>query len=77
MVHQRDAKQPVVLGGKAKRLLRIFHGRYAMCVADVARALRISERQAWRYITRLYNEKLIYPRYRQHRYIYYSVRRKL
>lgn len=48
-----------------------------MCVVDVARVLRISERQAWRYITKLYNEKLIYPRYRQHRYIYYSVRRKL
>lgn len=48
-----------------------------MSVVDVMRVLRISERQAWRYLMRLYDEKRIYQRYRQDKYVYYSLRRKL
>ena len=83
MVQDGDAKQPAVLGrarpsdGKAKRLLRSFQSRFAMSVVDVMRVLRVSERQAWRYISRLHNEKRIYQRYRQDKYVYYSLRRKL
>ena len=83
MVQDGDAKQPAVLGrarpsdGKTRRLLRIFNSRFAMSVVDVMRVLRISERQAWRYLMRLYDEKRIYQRYRQDKYIYYSLRRKL
>lgn len=51
-------------------------GKYAMSVADVARNLRLSERSAWRYISRLEAEGLIYLRYRQ-RLNYYSLKRKL
>lgn len=45
-----------------------------MSVKDVARNLRISDRQAWRYIARLLAEDKIYLRYRQQNN-YYSLRR--
>lgn len=60
--------------GTTRKLLRIWQGRYAMCVDDVARNLRISERHAWRFIQRLLDEDKIYLRYRQ-RKNYYSLRR--
>lgn len=60
--------------GTTRKLLRIMQGRYAMCVDDVARNLRISERHAWRFIQRLLDEEKIYLRYRQ-RKNYYSLRR--
>jgi uncharacterized membrane protein len=50
--------------------------KYAMSVQDVARILRMSKRNAWRYITRLEQEGLIYLRYRQG-FNYYSLKRKL
>lgn len=61
--------------GTTRKLLRILSGKYAMSVKDVARNLRISERQAWRYIARLLAEEKIYVRYAQPRTYYYSLRR--
>ena len=51
-----------------------MQSKYAMSVKDVARNLRISDRQAWRYISRLEVQGLIYLRYRQ-RFNYYSLRK--
>jgi len=63
--------------GTARRLKRIWDGKYAMSVRDVARNLHISERHAWRFISKLEEEDVIYLRYRQNRYNYYSLKRKL
>lgn len=60
--------------GIRRKLLRIMAGKYAMSVKDVARNLRISDRHAWRFISRLEAEGLVYLRYRQ-RFNYYSLRR--
>jgi predicted ArsR family transcriptional regulator len=60
--------------GIKRKLLRLMQSKYAMSVKDVARNLRISDRHAWRYISRLEAEGLIYLRYRQ-RFNYYSLRR--
>jgi predicted ArsR family transcriptional regulator len=60
--------------GTTVRLTRILRGKYAVSVKDVARILRISDRHAWRFISRLEAEGVIELRYRQ-RYNYYSVRR--
>lgn len=62
--------------GKRVKLLRIFAGKYAMSVQDVARNLRMSKRNAWRYLSRLEAEGIVYLRYRQGRN-YYSLTRKL
>jgi hypothetical protein len=60
--------------GTTARLTRILKGKYAVSVKDIARLLRISERHAWRFISRLEAQGVIELRYRQ-RYNYYSVRR--
>lgn len=60
--------------GTTVRLTRILKGKYAVSVKDVARILRISDRHAWRFISRLEAQGVIELRYRQ-RYNYYSVRR--
>ena len=60
--------------GKTRKLLRIMQGKYAMSVVDVARNLKTSRRNAWRYISKLEAEGKIYLRYRQ-RLNYYSLRR--
>lgn len=60
--------------GTTVRLTRILKGKYAVSVKDVARILRISQRHAWRFISRLEAEGVIELRYRQ-RHNYYSVRR--
>lgn len=62
--------------GKRLRLLRFVRSRYAVCVADVCAFLRVGRRQAWRYIGRLQQEGLIYPRYRRGNTTYYSQRRR-
>jgi predicted ArsR family transcriptional regulator len=51
-----------------------MQSKYAMSVKDVARNLRISDRHAWRYISKLEAQGLIYLRYRQ-RFNYYSLRK--
>jgi predicted ArsR family transcriptional regulator len=61
--------------GTTRKLLRIMQGKYAMSVFDVARNLKISERQAWRYLSSLLAQGAIYVRYRQHQIYYYSLRR--
>jgi len=76
MVHQRDAQQPVVLNGKRLRLLRFIRRRYAVCTSDVAAYMRISKWQARRYINWLYQAGLVYQRYRQNNFVYYSSRRR-
>jgi predicted ArsR family transcriptional regulator len=60
--------------GTTVRLMRILKGKYAVSVKDVARILHISDRHAWRFISRLEAEGVIELRYRQ-RYNYYSIRR--
>lgn len=51
-----------------------MRGKFAMSVVDVARNLKTSKRNAWRYINKLEAEGKIYLRYRQ-RFNYYSLRR--
>jgi predicted ArsR family transcriptional regulator len=51
-----------------------MQSKYAMSVKDVARNLRISDRHAWRFISKLEAQGLIYLRYRQ-RFNYYSIRK--
>jgi DNA-binding Lrp family transcriptional regulator len=52
-----------------------MQGKFAMSVVDVARNLKVSRRNAWRYISKLEADGLIYLRYRQ-RLNYYSIRRE-
>jgi|APCry1669189534_1035231.scaffolds.fasta_scaffold02924_7 biotin operon repressor len=61
--------------GTARRLTAKLQGKYAVSVKDVARLLGISDRHAERYISRLQAEGIIFLRYRQRRYNYYSIRR--
>ena len=61
--------------GKTRKLLRIMEGKFAMSVVDVARNLKTSKRNAWRYISKLEADGCIYLRYRQ-RLNYYSIRRE-
>lgn len=60
--------------GVTRKLLRLMQSKYAMSVKDVARNLRISDRHAWRFISKLEAQGLIYLRYRQ-RFNYYSIRK--
>lgn len=62
--------------GKARRLLRLFGGKYALSSKEVSKFLRVGQRQAERYLARLHDAGLIYQRYRQYYYIYYSLIRK-
>lgn len=79
MANDRDAKQHAVLNrarpsdGKARRLLRIFGGKFALSSKQVSRLLRVGQRQAERYIERLELEGHIYPRYRLDGYVYFSL----
>jgi len=61
--------------GTARRLTRILTGKYAVSIKDVARLLGVSHRHAERYVSRLQAEGIIFLRYRQQRYNYYSIRR--
>lgn len=63
--------------GKTLRLKRRMETRYALSLKDIARFLRVSERQARRYVTRLLEEDAIFLRYRYCGFHYYSLRRKL
>jgi Mn-dependent DtxR family transcriptional regulator len=60
--------------GRLMRLTRILQGKYAVSVKDVARIMRVSHRQAQRYVARLQEEDIIFLKYRQ-RYNYYAIRR--
>lgn len=59
---------------KLVRLTRVLQGKYAVSVKDVARIMRVSHRQAQRYVARLQEENIIFLKYRQ-RYNYYALRR--
>jgi Mn-dependent DtxR family transcriptional regulator len=61
--------------GTAIRLTKILEGKYAVNVKDVARLLRISHRHAQRFVKKLEDDGIIFYRYRQYRYKYYSIRR--
>ena len=63
--------------GKVLRLKRRMETRYALSLKDIARFLRVSERQARRYVARLLEEDAIFLRYRYCGFHYYSIRRKL
>lgn len=63
--------------GKLLRLKRRMETRYALSVRDMARLLRVGERQARRYVARLLAEDAIFLRYRYCGFHYYSLRRKL
>lgn len=63
--------------GKLLRLKRRMETRYALSVKDIARFLRVGERQARRYVTRLLEEDAIFLRYRYCGFHYYSIRRKM
>jgi predicted ArsR family transcriptional regulator len=60
--------------GTAMQLLRVLKGRYAMSIEQVARNLKLSHRQAHRYVLQLENDGVIFLRYRQ-RCNYYALRR--
>jgi hypothetical protein len=62
--------------GKMLRLKRVLAGKYAVSIQDIARYLRVGERQAYRYLEPLIEEGHVYLRYRQ-RCHYYSLRRKI
>lgn len=62
--------------GKVLRLKRKFKERYAMSIKDICRFLRIGERQARRYISRLESDGIIYLRYKQDGFYHYSYKRK-
>jgi len=73
-MHQERSKPS---DGKVLRLKRRMETRYALSLRDIARFLRVSERQARRYVTRLLEEDAIFLRYRYCGFHYYSIRRKL
>ena len=60
---------------KLVRLARILQGKYAVSVKDVARIMRVSHRQAHRYVARLQEQGIIFLKYRK-RYNYYAIERK-
>lgn len=82
MADERDEGQHPVLtrarpsDGKARRLLRLFMQFYALSSKEISRHLHISQRQAERYIERLYARKFIYQRYMHEQRIYYSFDRR-
>lgn len=64
--------------GTARRIVRAMGELYAVSKQDVADMFGISLRHANRFISRLEAEKIIYLRYRQNRFYYYSLtKRKL
>lgn len=60
--------------GVAMQLIRKLQGKYAVSITQVARMLKLSHRQAHRYVLQLENEGVIVLRYRQ-RCNYYALRR--
>jgi len=61
--------------GVALRVERLLDGQYALCAHSIARRLHMSKRSAWRYITKLLDDGIIYPRYNERGRNYFSLTR--
>lgn len=61
--------------GKMRRVERLLEGQYALCAHSIARQLHMSKRSAWRYISRLLENGVIYPRYNERGRNYFALTR--
>jgi Mn-dependent DtxR family transcriptional regulator len=61
--------------GRSLRLTRVLQGKYAVSVKDVARIMKVSHRQAQRYVEKLQQEGVIFVKYKKQRSNFYAIRR--
>ena len=61
--------------GVARRIMRLAVSKFAISVLDIMKTYQFTERHARRYLQWMQDEGLIYLRYKQDGYFYYSVTR--